>query len=197
MVPFYRALVRLGRLGQISRFYRAVAHAIEPSPGGLVLDVGCGLGTLTPYLLPKVGPSGSILGIDVADRMIDHARSLAVRQGWHNVRFERSDFRDFSFRAEADAVVFCLSLTAMPDPKCCFSQALSWLKPGGQLVILDCFLERDRRLAGLAIRLYAPLFGADPTALPLDGVTSRLDSVRLRRFFPGMHTLVWGRKRRS
>jgi ubiquinone/menaquinone biosynthesis C-methylase UbiE len=197
LVPFYEALVRLGRLGALTRFYEAVAQAIEPVPGGVVLDVGCGLGTLTPHLLPKVGRSGSVLGIDVADRMIERARSLAARQGWQNVRFERSDVAEFSFHGEADVVVFCLSLTALPDPKGRLSQALSWLKPGGQLVILDSIRERDRRLAGLAIRLKAPLFGGDSTALTLEDVSSRLDSAQLRRLYAGVFTLVWGRKRRA
>ena len=197
MAAFYEALVRFGSLGQFSRFYRAVADAIEVSPGALIVDVGCGPGTLTPYLLPKVGPTGSVLGTDVADRMIDRARSLAARQGWGNVRFERSDVRDFSPHAEADVVVFCLSLTTMPDPGRCLFRALSWLKPGGQLVILDSFLERDRQLAGLAIRLKSPLVGADPTAVSLDQIASSLDSFRLQRFHTGVYTLAWGRKPRA
>ena len=156
--------------------------------------MGCGPGTLTPYLLPKVGTDGAVLGTDVADEMIERARSVASEHGWGNVRFERADVREFSPPAKAGIVVFCLSLTTMPDPVRCLSRAHSWLKPGGQLVILDSFLEPDRRLAGLAIRMKSPLVGADPMGVSLATVTSGLDSARLQHFHNGIYTLVSGRK---
>ena len=194
MAGFYEWLVRFGSLGQFSRFYEGVADAIEADPGALVLDVGCGPATLTPYLLPKVGADGSVLGMDIADEMIARARSVASNHGWGNVRFERVDARAFSPPAKAGIVVFCLSLTTLPAPVLCLSRALSWLKPGGQLVILDSFLEPDRRLAGLAIRMKSPLVGADPLGVSLATVTSSLDSARVQHFHGGIYTLVSGRK---
>lgn len=40
-------------------------------PGGLVLDVGCGAGTKSKYLISK---GLKVIGIDIADKMIDIAR---------------------------------------------------------------------------------------------------------------------------
>lgn len=82
----------------------------------------------------------------------------------------------------------------MPEPGRCVARALSWLKPGGQLVVLDSFLEPGRRLAGLAIRLKSPLVGADPTAISLAELAAPLESVRVRRFHRGVYTLLTGRK---
>jgi ubiquinone/menaquinone biosynthesis C-methylase UbiE len=194
MAAFYGWFVRSGSLGQFPRFYSAVADAIEADPGALLLDMGCGPGTLTPYLLPKVGSTGAVVGTDISDKMIDRARALASEQGWLNARFERSDARDFAPDQPPGIIVFCLSLTTMPDPARCFARALSWLKPGGQLVILDSFLEPGHRLAGLAIRLKSPFVGADPTAVSLTEFTAALESVRLQRFHGGVYTLLIGRK---
>jgi hypothetical protein len=84
----------------------------------------------------------------------------------------------------------------MPDPGRCFARALSWLEPGGQLVVLDSFLEPKRRLAGLAIRLKSPLVGADPGAVSLGELAAPLESVRIRHFHAGVYTLLSGRKPR-
>ena len=193
IAAFYEWFARSGSFGQFPRFYRAVADAIEADPGALLLDMGCGPGTLTPYLLPKVDPGGTVLGTDVADEMIERARALSEQRGWLNVRFQRSDARDFIPDRPADIIVFCLSLTTMPEPAQCFTRAVSWLKPGGQLVILDSFLQPQRRLAGLAIRMKSPLVGADAAAVSLAELTARLESVRLRHFHGGVYTLLSGR----
>jgi ubiquinone/menaquinone biosynthesis C-methylase UbiE len=194
MAAFYPWLVRFGSLGQFPRFYRAVADAIEVAPGALLLDMGCGPGTLAPYLLPKVGSEGTVHGVDVSGEMIDRARALSQRNGWPNVRFERSDARDFAPGRAPAIVVFCLSLSTMPDPGSCFARALSWLEPGGQLVVLDSFLDPARRLASLAIRLKSPLVGADPAAISLAEVRAGLESVRVEHLQGGVYTLVSGRK---
>jgi ubiquinone/menaquinone biosynthesis C-methylase UbiE len=193
VAAFYEWFARSGSLGQFPRFYRAVADAIECDPGALLLDMGCGPGTLTPYLLPKVGPQGAVLGTDISDEMIERARAVSDERGWPNVRFQRSDARDFAPDQPAGIIVFCLSLTTMPEPGRCFARALSWLKPGGQLVVLDSFLQPERRLAGLAIRIKSPLVGADPTGISLSELTTPLESVHVRHFNGGVYTLVSGR----
>jgi ubiquinone/menaquinone biosynthesis C-methylase UbiE len=194
LAAFYAWFARSGSLGQFPRFYRAVADAIEADPGALLLDVGCGPATLTPYLLPKVGPTGAVLGTDVSDEMIERARCVSAERGWPNVRFERTDARDFVPAEAPRIVVFCLSLSTLPDPAGCLARAVSWLTSGGQLVILDSFLQPRRPLAALAVRIKSPLVGADPTALSIPEVTAPLESVRLRHFHGGVYTLVSGRR---
>jgi ubiquinone/menaquinone biosynthesis C-methylase UbiE len=194
MAAFYEWFARSGSLGQFQRFYRAVADAIDEDPGALLLDIGCGPGTLTPYLLPKVGTTGSVLGTDVSDEMIERGRALSKHHGWPNVRFQRSDARDFAPDQPAGIVVFCLSLTTMPEAGRVFSRALSWLKPGGQFVVLDSFIQATRRVARLAIRLKSPLVGADPDAISLADLTSHLKEIRTRHFHGGVYTLLSGRR---
>ncbi len=195
MARAYEVLVRFGSFGQFDRFYRAVAAEIEPRPGGTVLDLGCGLGTLVPHLVPKVAPGGTAIGVDVSDKLIARARALAAREGWRNVELVQSDVRDFTPQHPLDAVVFCLSLTTMPDPENRVLRAISWLKPAGQLVVLDSLPERSRPLARWAIHAKAPLVGAEPSERLLPLLLDQLDGVRIRRFHRGVYTLVSGKKR--
>lgn len=194
MAGFYAWFARSGSLGQFARFHRAVAEAIEPDPGALLLDMGCGPATLTPHLLPKVGHDGTVLGTDVSAEMIGRARALSDQRGWSNARFERVDVREFEPSRPPGVVVFCLSLTTMPSPARCFTRALSWLKPGGQMVLLDSFLQPAHVLANLAVRIKSPLVGADPAAVSLEDLVAPLESVRVRDLQGGVYTLLSGRK---
>jgi ubiquinone/menaquinone biosynthesis C-methylase UbiE len=46
-----------------------------PRPGARVLDVGCGFGDTSQRIAELVGPEGSVVGIDAAERFIQIARS--------------------------------------------------------------------------------------------------------------------------
>ncbi|HJQ84811.1 MAG TPA: methyltransferase domain-containing protein, partial [Candidatus Binatia bacterium] len=41
-------------------------EALAPAPGERVLDLGCGCGTTTLELARRVGPSGTVLGVDLS-----------------------------------------------------------------------------------------------------------------------------------
>jgi demethylmenaquinone methyltransferase/2-methoxy-6-polyprenyl-1,4-benzoquinol methylase len=189
----YEALVRFASLGQFERFYRAVAAELAPHPGGRILDLGCGLGTLVPHLLPKVAPGGTVIGVDVSDALIARAHALAAHEHRQGVELVRADVRDFAPERPVDAVVFCLSLTTMPEPAACLERALSWLAPGGQLVVLDSFPDRARPLARWVIHAKAPFVGAEPSEGLLALLHERLDAPRVRQFHRGVYTLVSGR----
>jgi ubiquinone/menaquinone biosynthesis C-methylase UbiE len=189
----YERLLRLGSAGRIERLYEAVAEALDPVPGTLV-ELGCGPATLTPHLLPKLGPAGALVGVDLAEGMVARAREKARRLGWRNVRFERGDALAYSPPCAVDAVVFSLSLSTLPDPELALARALAMLAPRGQLVVLDSIPDATRSLANAVIFLKAPLVGARPTRAPLDFAAARLEGVRVRRLFGGVYTVVSGRK---
>jgi ubiquinone/menaquinone biosynthesis C-methylase UbiE len=55
----------------------AAAIAAAPVPvGGVAIDVGCGTGRALPALREAVGPSGTVLGLDLTEEMLDAARAL-------------------------------------------------------------------------------------------------------------------------
>jgi ubiquinone/menaquinone biosynthesis C-methylase UbiE len=65
-------------------------------PGMLVLDVGCGPGTIT-LDVAKAIESGTIIGIDINDRNIEAATALAKERGIPNASFEVMDAHELRF----------------------------------------------------------------------------------------------------
>ncbi len=86
-------------------------------------------------------------------------------------------------------------LSCLPAPLECADRALSWLRPGGQVVVLDSFLRSDHPIANWVVRTKAPHVGAMPEDLPLDALLARLHEPRTQSLFFGSYILVSGRKR--
>ena len=108
------------------------------TPGMRLLDVGCGPGSITLGLARAVNP-GEVIGVDVAETVLDQARSLAAKDGIRNVTFRQADathlpFGDHSF----DAVFAHTLLEHVPDPLSTLQELRRVLKPGGLIGVRDC-----------------------------------------------------------
>lgn len=71
-----------------------------PQSGQRVLDVGCGFGDTTQRIAELVGPSGEVVGVDVAERFIEVSREEAAQAGLRNVRFDVRDVELTDFDGE-------------------------------------------------------------------------------------------------
>lgn len=56
-----------------------------------VLDVGCGSGAVTRALAARLGPSGTVVGVDLSAAHIGFAQAEADRRGIGNVSFRQGD----------------------------------------------------------------------------------------------------------
>jgi SAM-dependent methyltransferase len=61
--------------------------------GHRILDIGCGPGTLTVDLARRVGPNGSIVGVDLSPAVVQEATAHASAEEVGNVTFRTGDFR--------------------------------------------------------------------------------------------------------
>lgn len=141
--------------------------AMPPVAGERWLDIGCGRGAVTLPAAAGVGPSGSVVGIDVSRTMLDIARAQADALELHNVVLDVGNAMSPALPAESfDAITSSLVLFFLPDP----AQALrAWrglLVPGGRLGVTT-FGEIDARWEALD-ELFLPYL---PPAL-LDARTS-------------------------
>uniref|UniRef100_UPI0040472BD8 class I SAM-dependent methyltransferase n=1 Tax=Algoriphagus sp. TaxID=1872435 RepID=UPI0040472BD8 len=69
-----------------------------------VLEVGCGIGTVSHLLATQV-PQGKVLAVDISPESIEKARMLWKKQG--NLKFDVSDMSDFNLPGETfDFFVF-------------------------------------------------------------------------------------------
>jgi len=75
--------------------------------GDTVLDVGCGTGLCLPLLHDKVGPTGTIVGIDASEQMLQVAADRVTAHGWDNVRLVAAPAEQAPIDGPADAALFC------------------------------------------------------------------------------------------
>lgn len=192
----YDFIAFLMSLGQAPWLYDEVARNLDVPHGCTVVEFGCGPASVVPGLLKKIDDSSHLIGIDFSGRMIDIANRKKVANGWTNVQFECMDMYDFSPAQKVDAVVFCLALTAMPDYKKALEKAISILKPGGQLLIIDS-IPLDSKwyhpIANAYIYLKSMVVGAKPAKEIFELVEERTTQVETREMAFGVYTLIKSR----
>src|SRR5450631_3704432 len=94
--PAYREHARSydRRTGGLHGYRQAVVEALPVRRGQVVLDVGCGTGLCHGSLRDKVGPQGSVVGIEESPDMVAVARERIEQEGWENVTVVQSSAED-------------------------------------------------------------------------------------------------------
>ncbi len=111
-------------------YRRALVEALPLRPGQVVLDVGCGTGLCCGLLREKVGPEGSVVGIEESPEMVTVASEKIQSQGWRNVTVVRSPAEDAEIEVTADAALFCAVHDVLQSPAALRNVAAK-LRPGG------------------------------------------------------------------
>ncbi|WP_247349659.1 methyltransferase domain-containing protein [Bradyrhizobium sp. 132] len=111
----------------------------QPRPSERILDVACGTGVVTRIAATRVGPSGTVVGIDLNPGMLSVARSVVSpdsRSGgqlqWQEASADKLPFPDGSFN-----VVYCqLGLQFFPDRPAALREMRRVLGPEGRLALM-------------------------------------------------------------
>ena len=104
-----------------------------PQPGDRVLDIGCGFGDTSQQLGQMVGPEGSVLGIDAAERFIEAARAEAEEAGADNVEFEVVDLEMADFDRRFDYAFARMGTMFFGNPVAALRRVREAMEPGGRL----------------------------------------------------------------
>jgi SAM-dependent methyltransferase len=113
------------------------ALQICPPPlGGRALDIGCGFGDASQQLAALVGRSGSVLGVDIAPRFVEAARSEAALAGIENVRFEVHDVQATKFKETFDYAFSRFGTMFFDNPVPALRNVREAMAPGGRLCIV-------------------------------------------------------------
>jgi ubiquinone/menaquinone biosynthesis C-methylase UbiE len=105
------------------------------APGERVLDVACGTGVISLAAARAVGARGSVLGVDISQKMVDAAAGTAAALGYAHCRFERCGAEDLPETGPSfDAALCGLGLMYVPEPERALSLMAVRLAPGGRLV---------------------------------------------------------------
>lgn len=133
-----------------SHTWRTVANSAayligELRTGGVLLDVGCGPGTITVDLARRLAP-GRVVGIDASSEIVGRAAGLATDEGVHNARFQVGDVYALDFPdASFDIVHAHQVMQHLARPVAAMAEIRRVLRPGG------VFAARDVDYGGVMI----------------------------------------------
>ncbi len=138
--------------GPLAGLHGELLALAAPAPGEAVLDVACGAGVVSVAAASAVGSAGRVLGVDLAQAMVQAARQRARSLGLGHAEFARMDAEQLALPdASFDVVLCALGLMYVPDPDAALRELHRVLRPGGRAA-LAVWGERAR--CG-----WAPLFG--------------------------------------
>ena len=163
-VKFQEALDR-----QVEPLGLAAMTTLQPKEGEHILDIGCGCGQTSVDLARLVGATGSVLGVDISQPMLEVAQRRPLPARNLHVIFEQLDAQSGDLGHERfDAVFSRFGVMFFSDPVAAFVNIRKALKPAGRLAFV-CWrpLEQNPWMHApldAALPLLPPLPPPDPTA---------------------------------
>jgi len=140
--------------------------------GERVLDLGSGSGMDVFAAAAKVGPRGSVTGVDITPEQLARARRARWDEtvSFHHARIEELPFEDGSF----DTVISNGVINLSADKRRVFAEAARVLRPGGRLALADIVTEHQiaARTACQADLWAACIAGASQADLYLEDIAA-------------------------
>jgi len=145
-------------------FGRRLVEWAELSPGDSVLDVAAGTGASLLPAVEAVGPSGRVVGVDLAPGMVERLAQLITAHGLSNADAETADAEDLPLPdASFDAVLCGFGLFFFPAPDRALAEFSRLLRPGGRLAV-STFTQRGSASMDAIWRLIAVHTEVPPAA---------------------------------
>ena len=218
IAPRYELMNTIMTVGLDASWRRRAVGASRVAAGMRAVDVACGSGSLTRELARAVGPTGSVVGVDVSTGMLAEAARQPVPATAAAPEYIPGDALDLPLPdAEADAATIAFGLRNVADYTRCLEEMRRVVRPGGRVVVLEISTPTSPIAAflgatwfGRVVPLLGRLVGSGDayTYLPAsvrgypdpEGVASfmrdvGLGDVRWSRLPPGLVTMHAGWRR--
>lgn len=101
-----------------------------------VLDVACGPGPAALAAARRIGPGGQVVGVDIAEEMLNLARGHAAQQGLTNVRFDLGSMDSLAYEDNSFEAATCVFGMFFAEDIVTTTRSMKdALVPGGQIAI--------------------------------------------------------------
>jgi phosphatidylethanolamine/phosphatidyl-N-methylethanolamine N-methyltransferase len=130
-----------------------VINSLHIEPGARVLEVGVGTGlSLSAY------PAHcDVVGIDLAQEMLDQAEDKINERGWKHITLRQMDALNLTFPDDSfDYVMAFHVVSVVPDATKLLEEARRVLRPNGTLVVINHF-RSERPIIGSLVDMADPV----------------------------------------
>lgn len=110
--------------------------ALEPQPGGTILELAAGPGDTGFSVAVLLGDDGRLISTDFSPEMVDVARRRSAELGLDNVEHRTMDAENIELEDDSvDGVLCRWGYMLMAEPAAAFAETRRVLRPGGRLVL--------------------------------------------------------------
>jgi SAM-dependent methyltransferase len=110
--------------------------------GQTILDLGCGAGLDSILAARRIGPTGTVIGIDMTTEMLNKAKRNST--GVNNIEFELAEADELPVEDETvDVVITNGVFNLCLDKRKVLAEIHRILRPGGRLQMADILLHDD------------------------------------------------------
>jgi len=140
----------------------------RPAVGETVLDIGCGCGATLLEVANRVGPTGSVVGVDVSVPMLDRARERVRDNASRNVRLTLSDAATHTFAPGAFDLAFSrFGVMFFDNPDSAFANIRLALASTGRLTFVCWAPPRDNAWLTVPLTAARPHLPPQPESDPV------------------------------
>ena len=118
------------------RYGRRTVERLQLTPGSRVLDACCGSGASAIPAAEIVGSNGSVVGVDLAENLLELARTKAKGLGLENTEFRTGDITNLPFDDNTfDAVVCVFGIFFVPNMEAALRELNRVTRTSGKIAI--------------------------------------------------------------
>lgn len=132
----------------IQQMNQKIIDASDIKPNQIILDAGCGVGSLT-FEIASQQPTVKVFGIDIVKKHILLANRFKSTLEDPNVTLSLQDYHNTSFpNSFFDRVIFCESFIHSKNKQKLIEEAYRLLKTSGKIILSDVLMNVDMLTKG-------------------------------------------------